>query len=86
MKTRLSALAAIVVIGAVATATPARAECWFNGFIWQCGHYYYPYTYYYHGSYFYYPRAWRYHYGHPVARHYGHSFARGVHYGRHHPR
>ena len=37
MKIMLPALAAAMLIGAVATATPAQAKCWWNGFGWQCG-------------------------------------------------
>jgi hypothetical protein len=36
MKLLLSALAAVMVIGAVATATPAQARCWWNGYSYQC--------------------------------------------------
>ena len=36
MKILLSALAAMMVIGAVATATPAQARCWWSGYGWQC--------------------------------------------------
>jgi hypothetical protein len=36
MKTLLSALAAVMLIGAVATATPAEARCWWSGYGWQC--------------------------------------------------
>jgi hypothetical protein len=37
MKILLPALAAVMVIGAVATATPAQARCWWSGYGWQCG-------------------------------------------------
>ena len=40
MKPLLAVLAAIMLIGAVATATPAEANCWFNGYIWHCDGYY----------------------------------------------
>jgi hypothetical protein len=36
MKILLTALAAVTLIGAVATATPAEARCWWNGYNWQC--------------------------------------------------
>ncbi|HLY45442.1 MAG TPA: hypothetical protein VKQ73_07670 [Stellaceae bacterium] len=36
MKTLLAALAAVMLIGAVATATPAQANCWWNGYTWRC--------------------------------------------------
>ncbi|HKS89532.1 MAG TPA: hypothetical protein VJR70_08850 [Stellaceae bacterium] len=38
MKTLLAALAAVMLVGAVATATPARADCWWDGFKWHCGY------------------------------------------------
>ncbi|HTQ33433.1 MAG TPA: hypothetical protein VMI30_04635 [Stellaceae bacterium] len=37
MKTLLSALAVTMLLGA-ATATPASAACWWNGWGWVCGH------------------------------------------------
>jgi Spy/CpxP family protein refolding chaperone len=37
MKILLPAIAAAMLVGAVATATPAQAKCWWNGFGWQCG-------------------------------------------------
>ena len=36
MKILVPALAAVMLIGAVATATPAEAKCWWNGYSWQC--------------------------------------------------
>ena len=58
MKTLLAALAAVMLIGAVATATPAEANCWFNGYAWQCGGYY-PYRPYWRHHY---RPYWRHHY------------------------
>ncbi len=64
MKTLLSALAAVMLLGAVATATPAQAACWWNGYSWTCAGYY-PYRYY--------RPWWRHHYywrHHHYYRHY----------------
>jgi hypothetical protein len=37
MKTLLSALAVVMLLGA-ATAAPANAECWAGPYGWHCGH------------------------------------------------
>jgi hypothetical protein len=42
MKYLLSAFAAVVLIG-FATATPAEARCWWNGWSWVCAPRYYGY-------------------------------------------